>query len=142
MNCRRRDIAAVAPSAIGHVYFFATSDERFVKIGWSSDIRRRFKDIQASHPQPLIFLGAVEGPRSTETGWHRYHRDHRVSGEWFTADEGLLWAIDFALANKSRGAYHVTVEQALANARGAKPQQFTPGPPPGFPRRLLAGGLS
>lgn len=115
MNCRRRNLADVQPSTIGHVYFFATHDERFVKIGWTSDLQLRFKAIQASQPQPLIFLGALEGPRANETGWHRYFRDQRAIGEWFTLDDGLLWAIDFAF--KEPGvAYEVTVEQAIANA--------------------------
>lgn len=113
---RQRDIATVQPSSVGHVYFFATADERFVKIGWTSDLPRRFKDIQASQPQPLIFLGALEGPRSDESGWHRYFRSQRAIGEWFALDDGLHWAIDFAL--KSPGvSYEVTVEQALTNAR-------------------------
>lgn len=127
-----RNLAKVKPSATGHVYFFATHDRRFIKIGWSSDIHRRFKDIQASHPEPLAFLGAIEGARDVETAWHQSHRSLRVAGEWFTADEGLVWEINFAIISRP-GPYYVTVEQAIANARGAKPTQFTPGLPPDFP---------
>lgn len=92
------NLSYVLPSAIGHVYFFGSPDGRFVKIGWTGDIQRRWKDIQASHPEPLMFLGAIAGDEAKEHHFHRYCAAHRVSGEWFRLDDYMHSVIGAACA--------------------------------------------
>jgi hypothetical protein len=65
--------------------------DQFVKIGWSNNIRARFKQIQRGVPNDLTLYGCVIGARADETSLHHRFAEYRVRGEWFRK-EGKLEA--------------------------------------------------
>lgn len=65
------------------IYVFKTSN--FVKIGFSNDIPRRLKELQAANPELITLVGAVPGTMALEHAIHRKLRAHRCEGgsEWY-----------------------------------------------------------
>lgn len=53
------------------VYFFCDFTERFVKIGITSDVLRRFMDLQTAHALPILPLGYFPGDRAMERLLHK-----------------------------------------------------------------------
>lgn len=70
---------------MGIVYFLALENtDGYVKIGWSSDMRKRFPHGRATdNPYPLKILGTYPGSRQHEKQLHAHLKDHRIGGEWF-----------------------------------------------------------
>src|SRR5262249_53012683 len=69
----------------GFIYFIATVDRQFVKIGWSISPRSRLPDLQTACPYELILLGRHAGTQQDETALHCQFAARRVrrNGEWF-----------------------------------------------------------
>lgn len=66
------------------VYFIETEDHRFVKIGYSRDIKMRLSALKVSSPQNLLLLGWIYGDRATESLIHKQFIHLRRNGEWFS----------------------------------------------------------
>lgn len=86
-------------STTAWVYFLqADSDERLIKIGWTTDLERRLASLSLSSPTPLILLGSFgfrgEAPAMKfERGLHRHLATDRAHGEWFRPSrEVVRWA--------------------------------------------------
>lgn len=55
-----------------------------VKIGYSSDLRKRIAAIISGIPSPdVTFIGHMPGDREVEAHLHSVFEKHRFSGEWF-----------------------------------------------------------
>lgn len=65
------------------VYFIHAEGTDLVKIGWTSDLDRRFDQLQTASPHTLHLLGVHVGPREVETIYHRDLAPYRQRGEWF-----------------------------------------------------------
>lgn len=74
------------------IYFAEASDtnNRFIKIGYSAEPRRRVQSLQASCPMQVKLLGVLPGNKDTERQFHREFRRHRIRGEWYHPHEDLL----------------------------------------------------
>lgn len=81
----------------GFVYF--VSSGLAVKIGYSVDPTQRFAALQTSHPAKLTLLGRIPGTRELERDLDDRFAKYRRVGEWFTADDALVDAIEGLLAN-------------------------------------------
>ncbi len=75
------------------VYFIATHDCRYVKIGTTTRIVSRLSQIQTAHPEDLTLLGITLGSRSTEKEWHDRWSHLHVRGEWYRLTTELRDAI-------------------------------------------------
>jgi hypothetical protein len=64
------------------IYFLAVRG--FIKIGWTSDWRRRFANLQCANPEPLQVLLIIGRPQVYEKTMHTTFAAHRTSGEWFS----------------------------------------------------------
>lgn len=84
------------------VYFIATADEQFLKIGCSVDVESRLKNLQTSQHARLRLLGIIEGDEEVEAQWHRRFRHLRQSGEWFRYTGDLRDAIQSEVAVPER----------------------------------------
>lgn len=76
-----------------------------VKIGFSTDIERRMRQLQTAHHEPLKRLACVIGTQAIEAFFHRMFSAQRIRGEWFRLhprsdisealarllEEGLSW---------------------------------------------------
>lgn len=63
--------------------------DQFVKIGWSNNIRARFKQIQRGIPNDLTLYGCVIGGRADEKALHIRFKEYRTRGEWFRKEGAL-----------------------------------------------------
>jgi len=65
-----------------HTYFILNPSARQVKIGRSTDPKKRFNALQTSSGSRLHFLGSIKG--NIEKDLHFRLSKHRLSGEWFS----------------------------------------------------------
>ena len=62
-----------------------------IKLGVSTNPKRRIRDLQVAHAWPLALRWAVEAPTRTkakniEQKLHRYYKSKLISGEWFPSE--------------------------------------------------------
>ena len=67
----------------GFVYFILSTNDNLMKIGWSSNPKKRFKHLQSVFPFPLILVAVMEGEIEDEYAIHKDMIKFRVKGEWF-----------------------------------------------------------
>jgi hypothetical protein len=58
-------------------------EDRFVKVGYSSDPGRRLSELQTGCPYPLAVAATYPGCRRLERAIHLAIGDHRSHGEWY-----------------------------------------------------------
>jgi hypothetical protein len=67
----------------GEFVYFVGAAERFVKIGYTSNLTSRVCDLQGANPMPLRVLAYVGGDRALEREYHRRFASARHFYEWF-----------------------------------------------------------
>lgn len=70
----------------GNVYFVETNDQRYLKIGFTTQIEKRIGTllgVKLPGEFELRLLGAIPGTRDTERWFHLTFAAARVNGEWF-----------------------------------------------------------
>ncbi len=80
------------------VYFVQAGDPdadggAAIKIGFTTDLDRRLRQLQTAHPEPLKIIERVIGTRAIEAFFHRLLRPQRIQGEWYR-----LWPDDISEA--------------------------------------------
>jgi hypothetical protein len=65
------------------VCYFIGGEGGPVKIGCTTDVDRRLRDLRQSSPVPLKLLASTHGGQSRETAYHFVFGAHRLHGEWF-----------------------------------------------------------
>lgn len=76
------------------VYFVQGELNCNIKIGSTSNLKRRLSSLQNSSPTPLTLLCSVPGSKSTETRFHDWFQPYRLWGEWFSPAPELTGFID------------------------------------------------
>jgi hypothetical protein len=74
------------------LYFIKVGDK--VKVGTSSDVNKRMKQIQTGNPDKVEKLAEFEGFAEKESGIHKELSDIHVRGEWFKFGDKIKWVID------------------------------------------------
>lgn len=74
---------AASKTEIGYVYLIHFGAE--YKIGSSSSVERRFREIKTQMPYEgkIIHSIATGDPEGIEAYWHEYFKDRRLKVEWF-----------------------------------------------------------
>lgn len=62
---------------------YAVAAGHMVKIGYTTDLTRRMKEIQSASPLRIDCLGTAPGGRPLEAALHRQFTGARRHGEWF-----------------------------------------------------------
>jgi len=80
------------------VYFVQAGDptadgSAAIKIGFTTDLDQRLRQLQTAHPEPLKIVERVIGTQAIEAFLHRLLRSQRIRGEWYR-----LWPDDIAEA--------------------------------------------
>ncbi len=88
------------------VYFIRSIDSRLVKIGFTTDIVRRWKEHQAACGGRLNLRIHVSGSRADEEALHRQFAYAREHGEWFRPVPDLLRLIGRHRAHLTREKRH------------------------------------
>jgi hypothetical protein len=73
------------------VYFAQAASGGPIKIGWSSDARRRRSELQTAQPERLVYLAFIPGSVEDERGYHNRFSGARLEGEWFEPEPVLAW---------------------------------------------------
>ncbi len=68
---------------LGSIYFIEAVGIDRVKIGFSQDVPKRLRKLQASSPVPLRVIKQVQGSIESEQVLIRVFEKYRVHGEWF-----------------------------------------------------------
>lgn len=73
----------------GRIYFLSAKGTKFVKIGFTQDLKKRVAELQTSSPYELILLKEIKGSFATEQFLLRLFGASRVRGEWFVKTKAL-----------------------------------------------------
>jgi predicted GIY-YIG superfamily endonuclease len=71
------------------IVYFVQSASGFIKIGFSTDLERRIKQLRIGNPEKLVVLAAFLAPSRLEWQLHRKFSDLAASGEWFFPDDRI-----------------------------------------------------
>ena len=77
------------PVASKGFYLYAIGDGQAIKLGYSSDLKKRLKALQTAHPKTLriywrqYVADNETAARKAEKKLHRYCQNEKLRGEWF-----------------------------------------------------------
>ena len=74
------------------IYFIQCAD--FIKIGFSTNVHRRFYTIQNGNPHTLTILKTIPGTKEDEKRFHKRFAHLRVRNEWFKFTGSLKKYLD------------------------------------------------
>lgn len=78
-------------TAVGNVYCVKMYHPCVVKIGFTTNVHRRFKQLQTGSHQALTLFAVIRDvPRSVERMLHKRYADRRLMGEWFRDDDSFI----------------------------------------------------
>lgn len=92
-----RRMLAKAMHSTTHVYFASCKDYGLIKIGQSSDVKKRFACLRLSSPAPLTLLTYFRAHKLMEPYLHERYAAYRAHGEWFTASGPVLDLVEAAM---------------------------------------------
>lgn len=78
----------------GFVYFIYAPEVDRVKIGFTVNLKQRFKELQLGSPTALEMLTYVRGTFQLELAILAIFHKYRLHGEWFQAHPDLLAFIE------------------------------------------------
>lgn len=84
------EFAARALGIEERVYFLQAEDGGPIKIGYSRDVGKRVRTLQAGSSRRLRVLAMLPGGADTEARLHERYASLRCHGEWFVPAEPLL----------------------------------------------------
>ena len=73
----------------GHIYFAQSEHGGPVKIGFTTDLEQRLRNLQSASPYPLVLRATFPGTEADERKLHRRFAANRLHGEWFTPDASM-----------------------------------------------------
>lgn len=77
-----------------YVYFIQGEKGGPIKIGYSTNVESRVKELQTGFPTKLVVLALIPGRIWHETELHKRFQKHRLHGEWFKPVPELLEYIE------------------------------------------------
>jgi hypothetical protein len=86
------------------VYVLGSPGSNTVKIGRTTNLKKRVADIQRMSPVLLAVLWTHPGGSELEAWLHRHFADRRAHGEWFTFEDDPLPAVKAAVVEALRPA--------------------------------------
>lgn len=78
----------------GYVYFIATEDDKFVKIGKALSVIKRLETLQCGCPYRLKCIALFSGYSLVESYLHRTYKHLKKRGEWFILNDEIISMID------------------------------------------------
>ncbi len=77
------------PLFSGMIYFIRSGKDT-IKIGYTADLKKRFKSLQAASAETLKIVGKIYGTQANEKELHKQFAHLRLHGEWFRLNSELL----------------------------------------------------
>ena len=77
---------------VDQVYFIGSPSQPSspIKIGFTTDLKKRLKSLQTGSPNKLEVLAVVEAGGAQERAYHEQFAAHRLNGEWFDPHPDIL----------------------------------------------------
>lgn len=72
------------------VYFIQCPVNGFIKIGYTTNVKHRFKNLKAGSPVELEMIGYIYGSKKVEESLHKRFKRYRKHGEWFEPSKPLM----------------------------------------------------
>jgi hypothetical protein len=72
------------------VYFIQDTGSMLIKIGQTTDVKRRLSALQGGNANTLIVLGTVIGGQATERALHEQFKANHVVREWYRPHPDLM----------------------------------------------------
>jgi hypothetical protein len=94
----------LAPPTPGIYFAWCTDIADRVKIGWSSNVRRRIRHLQTGLPGTLYLLHLEPGSKADELAIHHRFAAYRVRGEWFKSEAFEEWNREKSLTRERADA--------------------------------------
>lgn len=98
---RKIEREATRPTS-GFVYFIQDTGNRYIKIGYTEDIKSRASCIQTGNPNPIDILAYVRANKKDEAKVHVALKKYRHRGEWFKPTEEVLKMVEAAKKRQQR----------------------------------------
>ena len=95
-------------SAHGHIYFVQNLQNHYIKIGYSKDVERRYRELEHKVPDSIKLLAKFycRGPARYERLVHSLFSDLRVKGEWFRPNGRIYDFISYHEESGKRLDHH------------------------------------
>ena len=74
----------------GHRTYFIGAADGPVKIGYTSSVRQRLRELQQHHPEEPLIHALAFGGRDRERAYHAQFASLRIRGEWFARERPIL----------------------------------------------------
>lgn len=75
---------------LGYIYLIQLGEHGPVKIGYSSDPKKRLDALQIGAAEPVYLRALVAGAHHEEQALHRKYDEFRLRGEWFNPSDDML----------------------------------------------------
>ena len=72
------------------IYFAQTDDNRFIKIGYAAEVKKRVDNLRTASPHELKLLASMPGDLALEKQIHARFSYLRVNREWFNTDQEIV----------------------------------------------------
>jgi hypothetical protein len=91
MVVKAREAAQLVPQRFhrGPTVYFVGGDEGPVKIGFTTEMPLRLRNLANQSAHPIKLLAAIAGGRDLEKRYHAKFADDRLHGEWFKRSEAV-----------------------------------------------------
>jgi len=80
--------------------YFIRSESGKIKIGVTTDVRKRLGSLRTSSSERIDLIGYMQGDVSLERSLHQKFAASRLSGEWFSPSSDLLDFIEFSVTDR------------------------------------------
>jgi len=74
----------------GKIYFIQGELTKLIKIGFTSDLKKRLESFEYCSPDKLILLGFMPGDEKMEAKLHNTFKRYHHHGEWFRPNKKLF----------------------------------------------------
>lgn len=110
------------------VYVLGTPGSNMVKIGRTTNLTKRFAEIQRMSPVPLAVLWDCPGGHELETRLHRHFASLRTHGEWFSFRRDAVQLIRWAVEDEPWNRKKIILKKAAPKVQPVKlsPAQHVP----------------
>ena len=88
-----------AGSVKQQVYLIGDLTRGVCKIGISTNVKRRLKDIQCGYPYPLVILATLKGTFELEHSLHYQFKRYQLQSEWFTIEPTIFKAFNLQISD-------------------------------------------
>ncbi len=75
---------------MGYVYFIQIISSGEIKIGYSTNVKKRMNGLQTAIPEKIKLLGFFAGDKQKEKELHKKFKHLRIKGEWFKCDASII----------------------------------------------------